>query len=280
LDGTASNLPNSFSGNILTSNLNIGKRIDHEFDGDIAEQVIYGQSLSGTDMQKVNSYLALKYGITMNQGASGLDYLASNGTVIWTGNSTYRFNIAGIGLDSCSALNQKQSHSEDTFQRGEIVAIGKGTIATDNASNGVLFDANRDFLVWGADSARGFKNTEFPASITSQACVSVSRLQKEWKTQVTGTSSQTTQVKFFLSGLIPSSTSILDLKLLVDTVDAVFDNGGTRIIDAAAYNETTQEVTFDNVVFKNNNYFTLLIDVYAIAPGGVTSGIQAWLQSG
>jgi hypothetical protein len=279
LDGTASNLPNSFSGNILTSNLNIGKRIDHEFDGDIAEQVIYGQSLSGTDMQKVNSYLALKYGITMNQGASGLDYLASNGTVIWTGNSTYRFNIAGIGLDSCSALNQKQSHSEDTFQRGEIVAIGKGTIATDNASNGVLFDANRDFLVWGADSARGFKNTEFPASITSQACVSVSRLQKEWKTQVTGTSSQTTQVKFFLSGLIPSSTSILDLKLLVDTVDAVFDNGGTRIIDAAAYNETTQEVTFDNVVFKNNNYFTLLIDVYAIAPGGVTSGIQAWLRA-
>ncbi len=247
--------------------------------GRIGELIQYNAVLSATDQQKVNSYLALKYGLTLDQGIPGVDYLASNGSVIWTGNSTYKFNIAGIGLDSCSALNQKQSRSADTTQRGDVVAIGKGTIATDNASNGVLFDANRDFFVWGADSARGFKNTEFPASITSQACVSVTRLQKEWKTQLTGTASQSTQVKFFLAGLIPASTSILDLKLLVDTVDAVFDNGGTRIIDAATYNETTQEVTFDNVVFKNNNYFTLLIDVYAIAPGGVTSGIQAWLRA-
>jgi hypothetical protein len=264
----------------LTGTGFIGSNPSNErWSGTIGEVISYNSVLSATDKRRVESYLALRHGLTLDQGNTGQDYLASNGSTIWTGNSTYRFNIAGIGLDSCSALNQKQSRSADTIQRGDVVAIGKGTIATDNATNGVLFDANRDFLVWGADSARGFKNTEFPASITSQACVSISRLQKEWKTQVSGTASQTTQVKYFLSGLIPSSTSILDLKLLVDTVDSDFGNGGTRIIDAAAYNETTQEVTFDNVVFKNNNYFTLLIDVYAIAPGGVTTGLKSWVRA-
>lgn len=266
---------------VLNSNFNIGAYTNNTFfwEGRIGDVIVYSDTLTTSDMNKVNSYLALKYGLTLHQGNTGADYQASNGSVIWTGNSTYRFNIAGIGLDSCSALNQKQSRSQDTTQRGDIVAIGKQFIDSTNASNAVSFDANRDFLVWGSDSARGFKNTEFPASITSQACVSISRLQKEWKTQVTGTSSQTTQVRFYLDGLIPSSTSILDLKLLVDTVDSDFSNGDTRIIDAATYNETTKEVTFNNVVFKNNNYFTLLIDVYAIAPGGVTSGIQTWLRA-
>ena len=50
----------------------------------MAEVIAYTDDLTGTDLQKVESYLALKYGITLDQSAPGQDYLASDGTTkVW-----------------------------------------------------------------------------------------------------------------------------------------------------------------------------------------------------
>ena len=47
--------------------------------GDISEVIFYETELSTVDRNKVESYLALKYGLTLSQ-ATAQDYTASNGT--------------------------------------------------------------------------------------------------------------------------------------------------------------------------------------------------------
>ena len=66
----------------------------------------------------------IKYGIIISS-----DYLASDATTLWdaTANSTYHNDVAGIGRDDASGLNQKQSDSD-------IISLALGSLAADNAS--------------------------------------------------------------------------------------------------------------------------------------------------
>lgn len=133
--------------------LNIGSNGGGEaFSGTIAEVIGYNTyQTNASDINKINTYLAIKYGITMVNDAgtaTGRDYIASDGTTIWnaTTNSAYNNNIAGIGKDATSTLNQKQSKSVNS---GLQPAIGLGTIAVDNLTNANSFAADKNFMVWG-----------------------------------------------------------------------------------------------------------------------------------
>ena len=76
--------------------------------------MMFDRKLSDVERQRVSSYLAIKYGITLDQ-ETPTDYLASDGSVIWnaTANAGYATNINGIGFDDDSDLMQKQSKTED-----------------------------------------------------------------------------------------------------------------------------------------------------------------------
>ncbi|MCL4861818.1 MAG: hypothetical protein KJZ93_20535, partial [Caldilineaceae bacterium] len=96
--------------------------------GPIAEAIAFTRVLTQQERRQVQSYLALKYGVTLNH-----NYIASDGsTTSWnvTTNSGYNNDIAGIGRDDTSALNQKQSKSVNS---GALVTMGVGAIAADNA---------------------------------------------------------------------------------------------------------------------------------------------------
>ena len=75
------------------------------WNGDIAETIVYNRVLTANEQKHVESYLALKYGITLNQTIA-TDYVATDwdgvtGTKMWTAskNGSYNKNIAGIGRD-------------------------------------------------------------------------------------------------------------------------------------------------------------------------------------
>ncbi len=91
---------------------------------------------------QVESYLALKYGITL----SGTDYLASDGGVIWdaTANAAYHNDVAGIGGDETAVLSQPKSQS---INDDAIVTIAHG----DNLTNPMPITDNLSFLMWGND---------------------------------------------------------------------------------------------------------------------------------
>lgn len=64
--------------------------------GGLGEVIVYAGFLEPTDRQRVETYLALKYGLTLG---AGQDYLAPDETVIWdaTRDSAFHHRIAGIG---------------------------------------------------------------------------------------------------------------------------------------------------------------------------------------
>src|SRR5260221_1401128 len=110
---------------INTKNFYVGSSLDGPWVGTINEVIGFSDKLSDGDLQLINTYLAIKYGITLGQGGNTANtpgsfhiaenfaqynYIATDGSVIWpaTTLNTYRYHIAGIGRDDAENLNQKQ----------------------------------------------------------------------------------------------------------------------------------------------------------------------------
>lgn len=119
---------------------------DASYDGDILEIINYNNRNNDADKRKIETYLAIKYGITLGLNGTSFDYVNSAGTVIYGAAQSYNYNIAGIGRDDNSRLNQKQSKTENTIND---ITIGLGNIYDTNSNNPNTFSNNRDFLVWG-----------------------------------------------------------------------------------------------------------------------------------
>jgi hypothetical protein len=84
----------------------------NNYQGLISEMLIYDKVLSYKERQKVESYLALKYGISLDQ-TFPLSYVDFDGDVIWDAymNGGYTYSIAGLGRDDASGLSQNISGS-------------------------------------------------------------------------------------------------------------------------------------------------------------------------
>ncbi|HMN29060.1 MAG TPA: hypothetical protein PKE45_12990, partial [Caldilineaceae bacterium] len=122
---------------------------DSFYQGDVTEVIVYNSLLTTANQrQRIESYLAVKYGLTLGNTTTPVNYLDSGSTTVWTGSATYQNDVAGIGRDDAAALSQKQSKSVNS---GALVTVGLGTIAADNASNPNTFAADKSFLVWGND---------------------------------------------------------------------------------------------------------------------------------
>lgn len=271
-DGTSGTITGgpsgNFAGTLATSNLNFGagKGTQDYFDGDISEIIIHSGALTDTEIHRIESYLALKYGITLDQSVAQ-NYLASDGTTIfWNGttNSNHKNNIAGIARDDSSDLNQKQSGSVNS---GVQVVIGNGnTIAISNAANTNNFSNDKSALVWGDNG--GDVSTWTIAGSPSSLRQIVSRT---WKVQETGTIGS---VKIQVgdnsgSNGLPSEENTV--YLLIDN-DGDFSSGATEI--AMTLNGTKWEANAD---LSNGQFFTFATQVQ-IAPGGVP-GALVWLKS-
>jgi hypothetical protein len=148
----------TIGGNVRTTTPVVGKRTaasgpvyDQFLNGDVNEIINYTTVLSDVDRQKVDSYLATKYGITLDQTAP-LSYLASDSTTYWDAsvNATYNKNITVVGRDDASALNQKQSKSINT---AGLVTVGRGSITATNAANTNTFAVDKSYFAFGDDNA-------------------------------------------------------------------------------------------------------------------------------
>jgi len=122
------------------------------FDGDVLEVISYSSRLDDTPLRKIESYLSIKYGLTLNQ-SSEQDYLDSSANSVYDADgalSGFVSNIAGIGRDDSSGLNQKQSISSTTnsVQNNNtgLVTVGLGTIAASNRLNTNSFATDQTFM--------------------------------------------------------------------------------------------------------------------------------------
>ena len=235
--------------------------------GTMAEVIVYNEDITDLDRLKVHSYLATKYGISLGSPASTIDYTASDGTVFWTGNATYQNDVAGIGQDNASGLNQLQSLS--TSSDG-IVTMGLGEIATTNLTNANSFSSDLSFMMWGNDNDDDGTieeiNSEIPDNI-------LTRIDREWYIQETGTVG-TVDIQFDLSSIAVSGNEACDFVLIVGS-DADFSSG--QHFNYTADDFTSDIVSFNDIDFTNGQYFTL--GTSRILPGGVCSSIAVWYDA-
>lgn len=144
------------------------------FSGEIAECLVFGRFLQKNEALKIETYLALKYGITLIAS----DYLSSSDMVLWNyeENKDYSYGIAGIGKDSISGLDQKQGNSSE---EAGLLTISTGNYAPLNKDNKFVLPED-DYLVWGHnDSALTYNN---------QSCgEAYPLLERKWLLQATYT---------------------------------------------------------------------------------------------
>ncbi|MDR9399329.1 MAG: Calx-beta domain-containing protein [Salibacter sp.] len=210
------------------------------YKGDIAE-IIYveGQTLSSSEINQIQSYLALKYGVTLNMSddpaTSSIDerdYLNSAGNTVWdySANSGNNSAIAGLIRDDGASLEVLKARS-----------VNGGAILTGEVSS--LSD--QESIVWGHNGQPVETEKNETGTLTT-------KLKREWRaTEVGQTGNLTLKVDLSNLASIPSSSS--DVYLLTDS-DGDFSDATTL---ATATSINGSEVTFSNVDIDDGDYFTI-----------------------
>lgn len=235
------------------------------FRGEVAEIALYPSSLSAADKLKVESYLAIKYGITLD--ASVTNYVNSSGAAVWN-NTTYWNDVFGIGKDDKSGLNSNQSNSMNTGSGDGTGQIGAGNIVISNPSS--LDDG--DYFMIGNN---GDPLTELAVgSKLPPNLAGYTRLDRQWWAQELGDVG-TINISFDLNGLTVSGTGTTDFRLIVDN-DGDGDLSTGQPILYQADNFSGNVVSFNNINFSNNQAFALITEV--VVAGGVANE-RMWLEA-
>lgn len=171
------------SGGVNTINdgsLNIGANSGsaEAWDGNISEVIMYDRVVTATERQRINSYLALKYGFSLDQ-TTPQSYLASGSNVMWdkdaTNASVYDNGLFGIGRDDASGLSQIKSRGQTETNVIILEADGEGT----NIAPAFEDMNNLEFLVIGDDAGGASWST-------SGAPTGYSILDRRWLKQEQG----------------------------------------------------------------------------------------------
>jgi len=204
--------------------------------GDLTEMIVYNNVPSTTNRQKVESYLAIKYGISLNQSTLR-DYFNSGGSVVYpatTTHSAYVTNIAGIAQDNNSGLTQSNSKNQSST----------AYVRMQNPS--ALSDG--DYLLWGDNNASIVTSNTVDVDGTTVQ----SRLSRVWRVARTNDVG-TVDITIDLSA-VPGNKYQSDLRLLIDRDgDGFFDNDVTPLTGTL----TGSDFSVAGVTFQNGDYFTV-----------------------
>ena len=144
------------------------------FKGNFPEFISFPFELNANQKNRIESYLALKYGITLEKQ----NYRNSKNIVFWneTNYTLFGNRIFGIGRDDISRLNQLQS--ESVHNKEYLMTSVKELMATNPIKQQMVSIDNNNFIVFGDNGvADGLDNTND---------FNVRPLQRKWLSQNTG----------------------------------------------------------------------------------------------
>ncbi len=214
---------------------------------DMAEVIIYSNTLTAAERNKIESYLAVKYGFTLNQlAANNNNYVATNAAITWDRvlNSTYANDITGIGRDDATALHQKQSRSVNTTG---LVTLYNGTYAAgifpvENSLNTNTFPSDLSFLLVGDNAG----------TTTIDQCAldgNAHRMQRIWKASNTGSVSPVTLA-------VDQASVPATVKFILVSANPAFPLSGTTLYPVTA----AAGKLYSAVTLNHNEYFTFSSD--------------------
>jgi hypothetical protein len=222
--------------------------------------------IDAADLQKIHSYLAVKYGITLNNTDN---YINSDGAATWnrTANSGYNNDIFGIGRDDNSGLNQKQGRSNNSNM---LTAYIGGSLTTLNSQNNGSFAIDKTYLLFG--SAGGSPIRQLTGVHNGDAYENKNISMSE---------DPNIQSPVYLAQLTGNGGAAMTVKLRVNSIDFSYalvskdpdfpnGSGGTKLYPVSN-NVSSVEI--------DQNYKYIKFIGFSPGPGGINSGLRLWLRA-
>lgn len=245
----------------------------------VMEAILWDRQLNAGERDRVETYLALKYGVTLGFNGTSFNYISpGSGSAIWNiaTNAGYNFDIAGISRSDISGLMQLKSHSTNGPTAGtynDIVTIANGT--TFSAPSGITADDSH--FIWGHNGSPTINTGAMVFYPTDNGEVIETIFQRKWKAQETGTINTVT-LEFDMTNVIginatAGTNDLAYLRLLVDE-DGDFSLGATSLAPIS-YNNTTniayfqlnfQPTTGNPMTQFRGFFFTLGSTNFALSP--------------
>lgn len=232
----------------------------------VAEIITYSSRKNDASLtderNRIQSYLAIKYGITLGVNGTSQNYVDSAGNIIWDASAdggAFNYDIAGIGRDDDSELNQKQSRSVNSTS---VVTIGHKDITTTNSGNTNNFDTDLDYMVWGHNNAALSGSSSITINLGASTTSVTTLFDRRWKiveNRPTG-SNDILDVKVSIpSAVLPAKAATEEYAMIVSSTSTF---GATDIVDVIplVVNGSNFETWYD---FDNTRYFTF----------GIASGV-------
>ncbi len=225
---------------------------DAMYGGAIAEIIIYNRDITAVERNKIETYLALKYGITLDQSTATNYTLSNNGSIAWNGTTagTYKNDIAGIGRDDATTLNQKKSQSINN--PGDIIVEFTGATLL-----------NLRTLTWANDwTATGaWINTENPPGYK--------RISREWKFQEALGDIWSTKISYPASSIPTWSTGSIYLFVDIDGNFSTGSNVVTGSLVGANYEFGINMASGSYVTFGYKDLTPPIINISGVSSGSL-----------
>lgn len=247
------------------------------FFGEIMEVIVMsrdgaGNTLSNDELKRINTYLGVKYGITLDKNSQP-DYVLSDGTVIYNRSdaeySAYSTDIVALGRDDASGLYQKQALSSDNPGMG----IYLGSLTETNDENTSII-ADKSAVVFGSTGLDGtvtynygggteFINHTFQSYTDPLSGIVTEERVNDLSTHIYR--AKVTGVPSFSLNILPPVG-----QWVVVSNSTNFTPGETKIYKASGG-------VAQNVEIRDGDYVGFVY--FMKAPGGVTNGLRMWLNA-
>lgn len=219
---------------------------DGYWQGTIEEIIVYDRTLTDEERQQVSTYLAIKYGYTMDQTTPN-SYVDSNKNTIWDSvtNKTYTHRITSIGRDDLSGLMQKQAKAQE---QDSILTIALGNqIENTNTANPNNVEHNASFFTFGDNAA----STEYTTLMTKEE-EKMLQMGRVYKVQKSNWNEAQVTLQLDTGGAQRLQYLIISNDDQFDTQDSfhLIENG---------------QVTLDTSNFGPDSYFTFALVADALA---------------
>ncbi len=181
---------------------------------DYAELIIYNAGLSGSDMSKIESYMAIKYGVTLGGNGSGIGYVSAYGASIWDANTTYHNDVTGIAKDLVvQTLDQPKSQSINTSSTMPF------TIAHNSITSPTSISTDNSYVIVGHDD--GDITNNIYVTYTHASTAIEKQLRRIFRIQTTN---------------LPTGKSVNELEIEIDmsNVPGLSGGSGLGVANAAA----------------------------------------------
>jgi hypothetical protein len=243
------------------------------FSGQLGEVIVYNRKLSASDTNKIESYLATKYGITLDNAA----YTSSKGTIFWPWGRTgqgYHNNIAGILRDDDNT-SIPVSRSTASGAALTVNTVGTKFQPGVGVTNKVPLPVNNSAIYWGTNIGSNYQSSK----VSDGGCGYTEMLEgKYWKFKKTNLGSTNVEVRAG-GEAFPYQGPGFEVKMLVAKTEADARNHNWMAVIPGKYVGGELEEHFFNLpIGRDELYITFGANVLSTSCAACTTSETGYFK--